>query len=240
MQINRERSFYEKYMKRILDIFCSVLVLILFWWLYVIVAVLVRMKLGSPIVFNQPRPGMINITTGKEKIFNMYKFRTMTEQRNEMNELLPDEERIGNFGKALRNTSIDEMLEIFNILKGDMSLVGPRPQLVSDMVFMTTEQRMRHIVKPGLTGLAQVMGRNSITWEEKFHWDLKYIKDVSFFTDLQIVVLTVKKVFGRNESAAELDVTDDFGDALLKAGKISWEEYKLKHEEAKKILKEHK
>ena len=228
MQLQRKQGFYEKYTKRILDIFCSAITLILFFWLYAIIAILVRIKLGSPVLFKQPRPGMIDPNTGKEKIFDMYKFRTMSDARDANGELLPDEERLGEFGKKLRATSLDEIPELFNILKGDMSVIGPRPQLVRDMVFMTDEQRMRHTAKPGLSGLAQVMGRNAISWEDKFKWDLKYIEHITFAADVKIIWITIKKVFIRGnitESSEEIDVTLDYGDALLKDHHVTTERY---------------
>ena len=236
--MERKKGIYEKYIKRLIDIICSLAALLVFWWLYLIVAVLVKIKLGSPVLFTQPRPGMINPKTGKETIFKMYKFRTMTDGRDENGDLLPDEVRLTKFGKWLRSTSLDELPEVFNILKGDMSIIGPRPQLVRDMVFMTKEQRMRHTARPGLSGLAQVMGRNAISWEEKFIWDLKYIENISFFHDLQIMLFTVKKVFGKSETSEELDVTDDYGDALLKNGKVTKEVFDKKQLEAKMILSE--
>lgn len=235
---NRKRGVYEKYVKRLLDIVCSLLAFIVFGWLYVLIAILVRIKLGRPVIFVQPRPGLIDPKTGKEKIFDMYKFRTMSDKRDEEGNLLSDEERLGKFGKALRATSLDELLEAFNILKGDMSIIGPRPQLVRDVVFMSDEQRMRHTAKPGLSGLAQVMGRNAISWEDKIYWDLKYIDDVSFLNDVRIVLLTVKKVFGKIESSEELEMKDDYGDALLKAGKVSQEKYNSLQKKAKKLLSE--
>lgn len=235
---NRKRGVYEKYVKRLLDIVCSLLAFIVFGWLYVLIAILVRIKLGRPVIFVQPRPGLIDPKTGKEKIFDMYKFRTMLDKRDEEGNLLSDEERLGKFGKALRATSLDELLEAFNILKGDMSIIGPRPQLVRDVVFMSDEQRMRHTAKPGLSGLAQVMGRNAISWEDKIYWDLKYIDDVSFLNDVRIVLLTVKKVFGKIESSEELEMKDDYGDALLKAGKVSQEKYNSLQKKAKKLLSE--
>lgn len=238
MRLTRKRGFYEKYVKRILDVVCALAAIILLSWLYIIIAIIVRIKMGKPIIFKQPRPGMIDPKTGREKIFNMYKFRTMTDERDENGDLLPYEIRLGKFGKALRASSLDEALEAFNILKGDMSVIGPRPQLVKDMVFMSDEQRMRHTAKPGLSGLAQVMGRNAITWEDKINWDLKYIEDVSFFNDLRILFLTVKKVFGKEESSEEIDVTDDYGDALLKSGKVSKEKYDALQAYAKHILED--
>lgn len=238
MQLTRKRGFYEKYIKRLLDIICALAAIILLGWLYIIIAVVVRIKMGSPVVFKQPRPGMVDPKTGRERIFNMYKFRTMTDERDENGNLLPDEVRLGKFGKALRASSLDEALEAFNILKGDMSVIGPRPQLVRDMVFMTDEQRMRHTAKLGLSGLAQVMGRNAITWEDKIDWDLKYIEKVTFRNDLKILGMTVKKVFGKGESSEEIDVTDDYGDALLKAGKVTKEKYDALQAQARHLLEE--
>lgn len=225
---SRNRTFYEKYIKRLLDIFCALLALAVFWWLYLIIAILVRIKLGSPVLFKQPRPGLIDPKTGRERIFDMYKFRSMSDERDGNGNLLPDEVRLGKFGKALRSTSLDELPEAFNILKGDMSVIGPRPQLVRDMVFMTTKQRMRHTAKPGLSGLAQVMGRNAISWEEKFKWDLEYIDNITFLNDLKIVCLTFRKVFiksNSSDSQAEIDIVPDYGDDLLQSGRISQVEY---------------
>ena len=235
--MNRERGFYEKYIKRLLDILCSLLAFILFGWLYIIVAVLVRKKMGSPVVFKQPRPGLIDSNTGKERIFDMYKFRTMSDEKDENGNLLPDDVRLGKFGTALRETSLDELLEVFNILKGDMSIVGPRPQLVRDMVFMTNAQRLRHTAKPGLTGLAQVKGRNSITWEEKLNWDLKYVQKVSFLNDVKIVFLTISSVLRHDgitdgENATALD----YGDVLLREGKVTKEDYDSLQMKAKELL----
>ena len=161
---------YAKFFKRFIDILCALAAIIVFSWLYIIVAILVRIKLGSPIIFKQERPGK------NEKIFKLYKFRTMTDERDENGELLPDDVRLTKFGRMLRKTSLDELPEAFNILKGDMSVIGPRPQLVRDMVFMSEEQRKRHTVRPGLSGLAQVSGRNAISWEGKLAKDLEYIQ----------------------------------------------------------------
>lgn len=231
----RKPGFYEKYMKRLLDIICALAALIVFCWLYIIVAVLVRIKLGSPVIFKQPRPGK------DEKIFNLYKFRTMTDARDENGNLLPDEVRLTTFGKALRATSLDELPEAFNILKGDMSVIGPRPQLVRDMVFMTPEQRQRHSVRPGLSGLAQTRGRNAISWDGKLATDLEYIQHVTFLGDVKIIFDTVKQVFfkqkGLEDSEVdEVEITDDFGDYLLKAGRVSQDEYDRKRIEAKDLL----
>lgn len=238
MKFWRQKGFYEKYIKRVLDIICALLAMMAFCWLYAIVALIVRCRLGTPVIFRQPRPGRIDPKTGRERIFYLYKFRTMTDERDENGNLLPDRERLTPAGAWLRRSSLDELPEAFNILKGDMSIIGPRPQLVRDMVFMSDEQRMRHTARPGLSGLAQVMGRNAITWEDKMNWDLKYIEKVSFSGDLKIVWLTVKKVFGKGESSAELDVTDDYGDALLKAGKVSREEYDALQTCARKLIRE--
>ena len=225
-------SFYTRYSKRFLDIVCSLLAILAFSWLYLIIALLVRWKLGSPILFTQLRPGK------DEKIFKMYKFRTMTDARDEKGELLPDEVRLTPFGKWLRATSLDELPEAFNILKGDMSIIGPRPQLVRDMVFMTNEQRKRHTVRPGLSGLAQVNGRNDIDWEDKLAWDLKYIKKITFLGDVKIIFQTVLKAFIKQEGITEEDMAtaEDFGDYLLRKNKISVVEYEKKQNEAKKLL----
>lgn len=234
--IDRKRGFYEKYVKRLLDIICSLLTIIIFCWLYFIIALIVRIKMGSPVIFRQPRPGLINPKTQRERIFYMYKFRTMTDERDSKGNLLPDEQRLPVFGKLLRATSLDELPEMFNILKGDMSVVGPRPQLVRDMVFMDKRIRMRHTARPGLSGLAQINGRNAVSWEQKFEWDLKYIERISFWNDLKIVGKTIRKVFGGGESSEELDITDDYGDVLLKQRLITDEEYRYLQQKAKQIM----
>lgn len=236
--MQRKQGFYEVYIKRFLDIIISLHVIIYFGWLYAIIAILVRINLGKPIIFKQIRPGLINPSTGVESLFYMYKYRTMSDERDEKGCLLPDEQRINCFGKILRHSSLDELPEFLNILKGEMSIVGPRPQLVRDMVFMSSEQRMRHTVKPGLTGLAQVNGRNAISWEDKIGWDLKYLNNISFVEDLKIVLLTIKKVFGRKESSKELDVNEDYGDVLLKTGNIKRNEYDNLQMQAQKMINE--
>lgn len=233
--MERHIGFYERYIKRLLDILCALAALIVFCWLYLIIAVLVRIKLGSPVIFKQPRPGK------DEKIFNLYKFRTMTDERDENGNLLPDEVRLTKFGKALRATSLDELPEAINILKGDMSVIGPRPQLVRDMVFMTPEQRMRHTAKPGLSGLAQTRGRNALSWDAKLATDLEYVQKVTFLGDVRIVFNTVKQVFFKEKGLAgsdadEIDITDDLGDYLRKAGRVSEEEFERKQAEAKILL----
>lgn len=239
IRLERKCGFYESYIKRLMDIICSIAAITVFGWLYIVVAVLVRIKLGSPVLFKQPRPGKIDPKTGHETIFYMYKFRSMSDERSEDGTLLPDELRLGTFGKMLRATSLDELPEAFNILKGDMSVVGPRPQLVRDMVFMTDEQRMRHTAKPGLSGLAQVNGRNDINWEEKLAWDLKYIENVSFPGDVEIILRTVIKAFVRQEGITDGDMATayDYGDWLLKEGKIAVEEYEARQKEAEVLLR---
>ncbi len=184
---------YKKYMKRPVDILCALAAITVFGWLYIIVAVLVRVKLGSPVLFKQERPGL------NGKIFTLYKFRTMTDKKDENGNLLPDGERLTSFGKFLRKTSLDELPEAFNILKGDMSVVGPRPLLVSYLDKYDERQKHRHDVRPGLSGLAQVNGRNAITWEEKFEYDLEYVHNVSFMLDVKIIFLTVWKAFVKEE-----------------------------------------
>ncbi len=238
MKLQRKMGFYEKYIKRLLDIVLASLAMIVFFWLYLVIALLVRIKLGSPAVFKQPRPGMIDPKTGKERIFCLYKFRTMTDERDENGNLLPDEIRLTKFGAWLRKTSLDELLEVWNILRGDMSIIGPRPQLVRDMVFMTDEQRMRHTAKPGLSGLAQVKGRNAITWEEKLNWDLKYIEKVTFWGDVKLIFETVKVALFRHDGITDGENATalDYGDTLLKSGKISLQTYNLKQEEAKALM----
>lgn len=186
-------GLYERFFKRALDIFCSLMALLVFWWLYVIVAILVRVKLGSPVLFTQDRPGK------DEKIFKLYKFRTMTDARDENGNLLPDDVRLTKFGKLLRSTSLDELPEVFNILKGDMSIVGPRPLLVKYLPLYNEEQKRRHEVRPGLSGYAQVNGRNSVSWEEKFRMDVEYVDHVTFMGDVKIILGTVLKAFVKRE-----------------------------------------
>ncbi|MBP3882869.1 MAG: sugar transferase [Lachnospiraceae bacterium] len=241
MKLYRKRGFYEKYIKRLLDIICSLLAIIVFCWLYAIIAIIVRIKMGSPVLFKQPRPGLIDPKTGKERIFDMYKFRSMTDERDVEGNLLPDEQRLPKFGKMLRATSLDELPEAFNILKGDMSVIGPRPQLVRDMVFMDERQRMRHTAKPGLSGLAQVKGRNAITWEDKIDWDLKYIEKVSFVGDVKLILETVKTAFIKQEGITDGENATalDYGDALLKDGKVSKPQYDALQAYARNLIEEH-
>lgn len=233
----RKMSFYEKYVKRSVDVICATGAIVVFSPLYLGVAILVKTKLGSPVLFTQDRPGLIG-PDGKETVFKMYKFRTMTDERDENGELLPDDVRLTKFGKWLRNTSLDELPEAFNILNGTMSIIGPRPQLVRDMVFMSDEQRMRHTAKPGLSGLAQINGRNSISWEEKINWDLKYIRKISFLEDMRIIFSTVKKAFIKQEGITQDDMAtaEDYGDYLLRTEKVDKVEYEDKQGQAKTIL----
>ena len=210
----------------------SLLLLVLFWWVLAIVAILVRVKLGSPVLFKQPRPGK------DEQIFNLYKFRTMTDERDAEGNLLPDDVRLTKFGKALRATSLDELPEVFNIIKGEMAIIGPRPQLVRDMVFMTPEQRHRHDVRPGLSGLAQVNGRNAIAWDDKLAYDLKYIEQVTFLGDIAIFFKTIAKAFVKQEGITEngMATAADYGDYLLAEGRVTREEYARKQAYAKGLL----
>lgn len=192
---------YKNFFKRILDIILSLIALIIFSPLLIITAILVHFKLGSPILFRQARPGK------NEKIFHILKFRTMTDEKDKDGNLMPDEIRLTKFGQFLRSTSIDELPELLNILKGDMAVVGPRPLLVQYLDRYNDEQRHRHDVKPGLTGLAQVNGRNGITWEEKFNYDLQYVNNVTFLGDCKIILQTVQKVFQRQGISSATSVT---------------------------------
>lgn len=216
----RKRGFYEKYTKRFLDFMLSLIAIVMLSPVLIVVALLVRFKIGSPVLFKQKRPGL------NEKIFEMYKFRSMTDEKDQSGELLPDDIRLTDFGKWLRSTSLDELPELFNILKGDMSIVGPRPQLVKDMVFMTRIQRQRHNVKQGLTGLAQINGRNNISWEDKINFDLEYINEMSFASDCKIIINTFFKVLHKEDIQTEgMETAEDLGDYLLRIGKVSETEY---------------
>lgn len=227
----KQKGIYSNYIKRPMDFVLSLLALIVLSPVLLIVAFLVRVKLGSPVIFKQKRPGL------NEKIFTLYKFRTMTDERADNGELLPDSLRLTKFGKFLRSTSLDELPELFNIIKGDMSIVGPRPQLVKDMVFMTHQQRQRHVVSPGLTGWAQINGRNCVTWEEKLSLDLGYIKDIAFVNDWKIIFMTIAKVFQQDGICTEgMDTAEDFGDYLLRRKKISEYEYGIAIKESNRLL----
>lgn len=192
---------YKKYIKRLLDIVISLCGIILLSPVYLIVWILVRVKLGKPALFTQERPGK------NRKIFKLYKFRSMTDARDEKGELLPDEIRLTGFGKLLRSTSLDELPELFNILKGDMSLIGPRPLLVRYLPWYTQEENHRHDVRPGLTGLAQVNGRNALGWEERFRYDLMYVNHLTFLMDIKILLMTVGKVLKRSGTLSGADQT---------------------------------
>lgn len=199
---NRDKSgLYRLYFKRPMDFILSLLAIIILSPAFIITGVLVRTKLGSPILFKQNRPGL------DEKIFTMYKFRTMTDQKDGNGELLPDHIRLTKFGKMLRATSLDELPELFNILKGDMSIIGPRPLLVQYLPLYNAHQQRRHEVRPGLSGYAQVNGRNSISWEDKFDLDVQYVDNVTFVNDIKIIMLTIKKVFIRDGISSESSVT---------------------------------
>ena len=208
----RRKGLYALIFKRLFDIVCSLLVIILFAWLYAIIAVMVRIKLGSPVLFMQDRPGMIDPKTGKERIFRLYKFRTMTDARDENGVLLPDSVRLTPFGAWLRSPSLDEIPEAFNILKGDMSLIGPRPLLVQYLPYYTEEERHRHDVRPGLSGLAQVNGRNLVKWEQRLAYDVEYVNNISFLGDLKIIFKTIKKVFAKEDIAVDTDVVETYLD----------------------------
>ena len=192
---------YQKYIKRILDITLSGAAIIVLSPVMGVTAILVKKKLGSPVIFKQKRPGK------DEKIFTMYKFRTMTDERDEKGELLPDSIRVTKFGKMLRSTSLDDLPELFNIFKGDMSVVGPRPLLVQYLPLYNEKQKRRHEVRPGLSGLAQVNGRNAITWDEKFNYDVEYVEKVSFTLDVRIVLRTIIKAFRQEDINAGSEVT---------------------------------
>lgn len=198
---------YALFFKRLIDVVASLLVLIFFCWLYGLIALLVRIKLEAPVFFKQERPGKIDPKTGKEKIFYLYKFRTMTNERDKNGQLLPDSVRLTPFGSWLRRTSMDEIPELFNILKGDMSLVGPRPLLVRYLDRYSEEQHHRHDVRPGLTGYAQTHGRNAVTWEDKFAMDVWYTKNVTFINDVKILLRTIKTVLTHEGISSETSVT---------------------------------
>lgn len=199
--MEHKKSIYEKYIKRILDFTLSLIALICLSPILLIVAILVRIKLGSPVIFKQKRPGK------DEKIFTLYKFRTMTDEKDDNGDLLPDSQRLTKFGKFLRSTSLDELPELINIIKGDMAIVGPRPLLVKYLPLYNEKQKHRHDVRPGLTGYAQVNGRNAISWEEKFEDDLKYIENITLINDIKIILKTIKKVIKRNDISQENNAT---------------------------------
>lgn len=228
---------YARFIKRLLDLILSVIALIVLSPILLLLTVVgaIAMK-GNPF-FLQPRPGKKD-KSGKEKIFKLIKFRTMSNAKDKDGNLLPDDQRLGKYGAFLRSTSLDELPSLANIALAHISIVGPRPQLVRDMTFMTEEQRRRHDVRPGLTGLAQVNGRNNITWEQKFELDLQYIDSgITFISDVKIILQTVGKVLKRSDTVREGTVSDmDFGDWLMLEGKIDRETYEKKQEEARELL----
>lgn len=199
-------KIYGNFFKRFLDIICSLGFILCFWWLYILIAVLVKVKLGSPVIFKQKRPGL------NGKIFTMYKFRSMTDAKDKNGNLLSDAERLPRFGQLLRATSLDEIPEFINVLKGDMSLIGPRPLLVEYLERYNDEQKRRHDVRPGITGWAQVNGRNAISWEEKFKYDVEYVDNLTFILDIKIIFLTIKKIF--------------ISEGITQEGNVTMEEFK--------------
>ena len=224
---------YKKYFKRLFDLCSSGMALLFLSPLLLYIAYLVKVKLGSPVLFTQIRPGKDN------RLFKMYKFRTMTDARDKEGNLLPDDLRLTAFGKKLRETSLDELPELINIFKGDMSVVGPRPQLVRDMVFFSDKEMQRQSVYPGLTGLAQISGRNNISWEEKFKYDLQYIDRVAFLEDMRIIYRTIFKVANQDDINTEgMETAEDYGDYLLRTYKINKSQYNEKQSEAKVLLRE--
>ena len=192
---------YRLLFKRVIDIFLSLIFILLFWWLYIVIAILVRKKLGSPVIFKQKRPGI------NEKIFTMYKCRTMIDKKDGDGNLLPDKDRLTKFGRFLRSTSLDEIPELWNVLKGEMSLVGPRPLLVEYLSKYTEKEKKRHEVRPGITGFAQVNGRNNTTWEDRFKNDIYYVENISFSLDLKIIIKTFLKVIRKSDINQSEDVT---------------------------------
>ena len=213
-------KIYSSYVKRSLDFFIALIGIIITSPIMMIVAILVKTKLGSPIVFSQKRPGK------NEKTINIHKFRSMTDAKDSNGYLLPDDQRMTKFGKFLRSTSLDELPQLFSILKGDMSLIGPRPQSYENVLFMTKEQRKRHTVTPGLTGLAQINGRNAITWDKKLEYDLKYIDNITFLGDLKIFFHTITYVLKREDITSEGNVTTEtVGQFLLRTNQITQKEY---------------
>ena len=229
--------FYRQFFKRFYDVVLSGIAILLLSPVFLILIILGAIKMKGNPFFVQLRPGKKNKKTGEEKIFKLIKFRTMTNAKDKDGKLLPDDKRLTKYGKVLRSTSLDELPELFNMFVGHMSIVGPRPQLVRDMVFMTDVQRERHSVKPGLTGLAQCSGRNNMTWEQRFEYDLQYVGKITLFGDIKILLKTVISVFKREGINEEgMATAMDFGDYLLQTKKIEKAEYDEKQAEAKEII----
>lgn len=226
---------YKPFFKRFWDIVLSVIAIVILSPLMLALTILGAIKMKGNPFFTQLRPGKKG-KDGKEKIFKLIKFRSMTCEKDKDGILLPDEVRLTSYGRKLRSTSLDELPELFNILKGDMSIVGPRPQLVKDLVFMDDAIRMRHTVKPGLSGLAQINGRNSVSWNQKFAWDLLYLEDISLVGDVKIILSTIDKILFRSDSSNDYEITCDYGDELLASGKITIDEYNALHSKAKSII----
>ncbi|MBR2059591.1 sugar transferase [Fibrobacter sp.] len=225
---------YPRFLKRPIDFCCALAAICCLSPLMLVLTVVGAFKMKGNPFFTQPRPGK------DERIFRLVKFRTMTNARDASGKLLPDDVRLTAYGKFLRSTSLDELPELFNILKGDMAVIGPRPQLVRDMVFMTPEQRKRHTVRQGLSGLAQINGRNAVTWEKKIEYDLEYIKKITFLGDVKIILTTLNKAFIKRSDITEegSDTATDLGDYLLASGRITREEYDRGQEEAKRLIAE--
>ena len=236
--LRKPTGIYERFIKRPLDCFlsCGAAIVLSPILIYLIIAGAINMK-GNPF-FTQDRPGRIDPRTGRERIFRLIKFRSMTNEKDADGNLLPDDQRLKSYGKRLRASSLDELGELLNIIKGDMAVVGPRPQLVRDMVFMSGEQRKRHTVRQGLTGLAQCNGRNGLSWENKLQYDIDYIEnDITFMGDAKIIFKTVQKVFIKEGITQDnMATAADYGDYLLSEGRISESEYAQKQQEAKEYM----
>ena len=231
-EVNVSDGIYAKYIKRAMDFFLSFCAIVVLSPILIILTVIGAVKMKGNPFFTQQRPGK------DEKIFKLIKFRTMTNEKDDNGNLLPDDKRLTKYGKFLRSTSLDELPELFNILIGDMAVIGPRPQLVRDMVFMTERQRMRHKVRPGLSGLAQISGRNAINWENKLNYDLEYIQQITFIGDWKIIFQTIKKVFERADISTDgMETAEDFGDYLLENGFVDKELYDEKQADALELLK---